>query len=168
MILSHPDLDHDRSHITQSHPLWALFLSFEHERIHLETSSILIRELPVDLVEYPEYWPSAHASIPLTDIWNPQQKKDYPENEELVCAEKTVTLGKPPNGPSFGWDNEYGARVEGIRIRNFGVRMDGNGKIFEMPSGQHFGLQSDHKIFINTAFAVFLKYTLCLGLGLLK
>ena len=132
LILSHPDLDHDRTHITQSHPLWSLFLSFEHERIHLETSSILIRELPVDLIEYPEYWPSAHASIPLTDIWNPQQKKDYPENEELVCAEKTVTLGKPSIWPSFGWDNEYGDRkIKHVGIFNAQRFMVSNGEYLE-------------------------------------
>lgn len=31
-------------------------MGYEHERIHIETSSVLIRELPSYLVELPEYW----------------------------------------------------------------------------------------------------------------
>jgi len=132
LILNHPDLDKDRSPITQSHPLWSLFLGFEHERIHLETSSILIRELPVDLVEFPKYWPSAHKSIPVTDIWNPKQNKDYPENEELVCAEKKIVLGKPHAWPSFGWDNEYGDRkTKTVGMFNAQRFMVSNGEYLE-------------------------------------
>ena len=36
-------------------PAWALFMAFEHERIHLETSSVLIRELPLRLVREPRW-----------------------------------------------------------------------------------------------------------------
>ena len=68
----------------------------------------------------------------MTDIWNPQQKKDYPENEELVCAEKTVTLGKPPTWPSFGWDNEYGDRkTKHVGIFNAQRFMVSNGEYLE-------------------------------------
>ena len=42
------------------HPLWAVMMGIEHEKIHLETSSVLIRELPVVLVQKPEEWPSYH------------------------------------------------------------------------------------------------------------
>ena len=31
-------------------------MGMEHERIHLETSSVLIRQLPVDMVTKPEGW----------------------------------------------------------------------------------------------------------------
>ena len=34
------------SPITMENPLWSLFMALEHDRIHLETSSVLIRELP--------------------------------------------------------------------------------------------------------------------------
>ena len=50
VIETHPGLASEHSPITQDHPLWALFMGFEHERIHLETSSVLIRELPLNLV----------------------------------------------------------------------------------------------------------------------
>ncbi len=35
---------------------WALFMGMEHERIHIETSSVLIRHLPVHRVEKPRGW----------------------------------------------------------------------------------------------------------------
>ena len=35
---------------------WALFMGFEHERIHLETSSVLIRQLPLHMVTTPQGW----------------------------------------------------------------------------------------------------------------
>ena len=48
---SHPDLDEGGPVIGWDHPLWALFMSFEHERIHLETSSVLFREAALPLVQ---------------------------------------------------------------------------------------------------------------------
>ncbi len=31
--------------VTMRSPLWALFMGFEHEKIHLETSSVLFRQV---------------------------------------------------------------------------------------------------------------------------
>jgi hypothetical protein len=39
--------------IKMNDPAWALIMGFEHERIHLETSSVLMRELPAHLVTRP-------------------------------------------------------------------------------------------------------------------
>lgn len=36
-------------------------MGMEHERIHIETSSVLIRQLPVDMVTKPEGWMYAPA-----------------------------------------------------------------------------------------------------------
>ena len=35
---------------------WAVFMGMEHERIHLETSSVLIRQLPLSMVTKPAGW----------------------------------------------------------------------------------------------------------------
>ena len=48
LITTHPALDEP---ITQDSPTWAFAMAFEHERIHLETSSVLIRELPAEYVK---------------------------------------------------------------------------------------------------------------------
>jgi hypothetical protein len=37
----------DMATITHESPYWALPMSFEHERIHIETSSVLLREMPL-------------------------------------------------------------------------------------------------------------------------
>jgi DNA repair protein RadC len=56
VIMNHPAYDTLATDIQKSQ-FWALVLGFEHERIHLETSSVLIRELPLKLVRQPEAWP---------------------------------------------------------------------------------------------------------------
>lgn len=52
-VMTHPSLDDSNGPVTvdQNHPMWALFMGFEHERIHLETSSVLFRETPYHLVQ---------------------------------------------------------------------------------------------------------------------
>lgn len=42
---------------------------------------------------------------------------DYPELELLQVPEGTVTLGKPSDFPSFGWDNEYGSKEMHVKVR---------------------------------------------------
>ena len=49
--------------IGQDSPLWALVMGFEHERIHFETSSVLISEMPIKYVRFPEGFPSYHPSV---------------------------------------------------------------------------------------------------------
>ena len=54
VIRTHSSLDKP---ITMASPAWSLAMGFEHERIHLETSSVLIRELPLEYVKGPDVWP---------------------------------------------------------------------------------------------------------------
>ena len=35
---------------------WAIMMGIEHERVHLETSAVLIRQLPIGLVSCPPGW----------------------------------------------------------------------------------------------------------------
>lgn len=37
--------------INFSHPMWAIMMGIEHEKIHLETTSCLIRQLPLTLIK---------------------------------------------------------------------------------------------------------------------
>ncbi|XP_078074416.1 uncharacterized protein LOC144497273 isoform X1 [Mustelus asterias] len=84
--------------ITVDSPWWAIFMGLEHERIHLETSSVLIRQMPIHLVQKPPSWKYASSNSGLKAFDNPLIK---------VPASQ-VTYGKPRNFPSYGWDNEYG------------------------------------------------------------
>ncbi|XP_065904281.1 hercynine oxygenase-like isoform X2 [Dysidea avara] len=84
--------------ITPQSPWWSLFMGMEHERIHLETSSVLIRQLPIDHVQKPTNW-----------IYAPPKISDAAvRNEMITVPEGTVRFGKPVDFPSYGWDNEYG------------------------------------------------------------
>lgn len=82
--------------ITQFDPAWIVLMGIEHERIHLETSSVLIRQLPIkDVRVTPNWLPCAIANI-------------APMNQLLAVKGKTVVLGKQDDANTYGWDNEYG------------------------------------------------------------
>lgn len=103
LIDTHPGLADGHPPITWEDPLWALFLGFEHERIHLETSSVLIRELPLDWIARPDHWPALAPAGPAGGE-PPLRAASFVER-----AGGQARLGKPRDWPSFGWDNEYGA-----------------------------------------------------------
>ncbi len=77
-------------------PLWALLMSLEHQRIHFETSSVLLRQYPLADLDRPEGWNYAptHGAPPL--------------NRLVHVPGGTVVLGKHRSVPTYGWDNEYG------------------------------------------------------------
>ncbi|AJE03225.1 5-histidylcysteine sulfoxide synthase [Geobacter pickeringii] len=92
--------------VTWEDPFWAIMMGIEHERIHLETSSVLIRQLPIDQV----------VQLPFWDIC--REAGEPPANALLPVPAGTVVLGKPKDHPLYGWDNEYGrheAEVAGFR-----------------------------------------------------
>lgn len=107
IIASHPRLD--GSPITWEHPLWGLFMGCEHDRIHLETSSVLFREMPADLVELPPEFPPPHPSSLQPSPGCPPPD-GVPSNPVLPVSARRVALGKPTDFPTYGWDNEYGQR----------------------------------------------------------
>lgn len=78
-------------------PFWVILMGIEHERIHLETSSVLIRQLPLELLE------NEHADWPVCGRDNPPV-----QNELLPVKGGTAVLGKGLDHPLYGWDNEYG------------------------------------------------------------
>lgn len=115
VILTHPDLESPIRNCDIKSPLWALFMGFEHEKIHFETTSVLIRELPVDWVETPKHWPALNPT-----------KNNFQKTIELVqsnpwqkFSSQTVKWGKKRDTPTFGWDNEYGTRE--IHLTDFEV-----------------------------------------------
>lgn len=128
VIETHPDFD--GTPIIDKDPLWALFMSFEHERIHLETSSVLIRELPNELVCKPKHWPEYYPLVDTT-AKQPKQFIDYPYNPLIEVPESQVQIGKPHDWHSYGWDNEYGEKnifLQPFRANKFLVS---NGEFFQ-------------------------------------
>jgi 5-histidylcysteine sulfoxide synthase len=84
--------------ITWDSPWWAIMMGIEHQRIHLETSSVLIRQLPLNEVRQLDFWDICHES----DV--------APENALLVVSGGEIRLGKDWDDPLYGWDNEYGSK----------------------------------------------------------
>lgn len=78
-------------------PFWAIMMGIEHSRIHLETSSVLIRQLPIEEVRAHPLWPICPSS------------GAAPANEMIPVPEGTVRLGKTKAHPLYGWDNEFGS-----------------------------------------------------------
>ena len=122
VVETHPLLEPGYGAITQSSPLWALVMAFEHERIHFETSSVLMRELPIELVQKPLHWP---ASLSIT------HGVDFPRNAMIEQGASQVSLGKPEDWPTFGWDNEYGNETRHVRAFEASQFLVSNGEFLE-------------------------------------
>jgi 5-histidylcysteine sulfoxide synthase/putative 4-mercaptohistidine N1-methyltranferase len=84
--------------ITWDSPWWAVIMGIEHERIHLETSSVLIRQMPLQRVRSMDFWNICEDS------------GTAPQNELLPVKGKEIVLGKDYSDPLYGWDNEYGKK----------------------------------------------------------
>jgi 5-histidylcysteine sulfoxide synthase/putative 4-mercaptohistidine N1-methyltranferase len=91
--------------IRQDSPAWVILMGIEHERIHLETSSVIMRMMPLDDLrrgdelspDQQQLWAACHvAGKPHANDW-------------LPVAGRTVRLGKPATDRTYGWDNEYGS-----------------------------------------------------------
>jgi 5-histidylcysteine sulfoxide synthase/putative 4-mercaptohistidine N1-methyltranferase len=82
--------------VTWDDSFWVILMGIEHERIHLETSSVLMRQLPLEQVKSQPDWPVCPES------------GSAPPNELREVPAGPVVLGKPRNHALYGWDNEYG------------------------------------------------------------
>lgn len=82
--------------ITEASPWWVILMGIEHENIHLETSSVLIRQLPFAAVKANEAWKEYEEDVPA------------PVNTFVEVNTGRVRLGKGKDAVLFGWDNEYG------------------------------------------------------------
>jgi len=92
-------------------PLWPVMMGIEHERIHLETSSVLIRQLDLRFVQSSNLFPIC-----------PDQSEPAPENTLLDVASGQVTIDHQDPAVYYGWDNEYGkhqASVTGFQASKY-------------------------------------------------
>lgn len=83
--------------IDWDHRWWPILMGIEHERIHLETSSVLIRQHALHYVKpHPEWQPCRISG-------------EAPRNDVVSIPAGPVKLGKPASDQTYGWDNEYGS-----------------------------------------------------------
>lgn len=85
--------------IDWNNPFWAILMGIEHQRIHIETSSVIIRRLPLDEVVTLDEWKVC------------PHRGDAPDNALLDVPGTKVTLGKSKDHPLYGWDNEFGSHT---------------------------------------------------------
>ena len=77
---------------------WAILMGIEHERIHLETSSVLIRQLPIE-------WVTPQSAWPICPFFE-SNRENVAANTLVAQQGGELTLGK--DDQYYGWDNEYG------------------------------------------------------------
>lgn len=107
--------------ISWEDPLWIILMGIEHERIHIETSSVLIRELPIDKVRKHDFWGGICVD-----------SGEFPKNELLPVGGEIMALGKGRDGGEFyGWDNEYGNKIEYIEEFKASKYLVSNGEFLE-------------------------------------
>jgi 5-histidylcysteine sulfoxide synthase/putative 4-mercaptohistidine N1-methyltranferase len=92
-------------------PWWIIVMGIEHERIHLETSSVLIRQHALKYVKPHPAWEPCRKTGPA------------PENELVAVPTSDIRLGRDIDDPIvYGWDNEFGrhdARVEAFQASRY-------------------------------------------------
>ncbi|HLP05842.1 MAG TPA: 5-histidylcysteine sulfoxide synthase [Paludibacter sp.] len=101
------------------HPLWIIMMGIEHERIHLETSSVLIRQLSLDKV--------------ISGLFGKicPERGVAPVNGLLPVTGAEVVLGKENGHPLYGWDNEYGRRTEEVEDFHASKFLVSNGEFLQ-------------------------------------
>jgi len=75
---------------------WPIVMGIEHERIHLETTSVLIRQHDITKVQSLPQWAACTES------------GEAPKNELVTVVAGSVSLGKSFDDAYYGWDNEHG------------------------------------------------------------
>lgn len=91
--------------ITWESPWWVILMGIEHERIHIETSSVLHRQMPLEYIRT--------SDLPICQL-----SGEAPANSMVAVSGGAIRLGKEHSDPYYGWDNEYGehhAEVEDFR-----------------------------------------------------
>ena len=101
------------------HPFWIILMGIEHERIHLETSSVLIRQVPLPYLKPIASWKICQEAAPA------------PQNSLLPVEGKKITIGKSFNDPLYGWDNEYGTHEADVLPFKASKYLCSNGEFLE-------------------------------------
>lgn len=105
--------------IMQDCAMWIILMGIEHERIHIETSLVLHRQMPLEFIkEVPEFSSCSH--------WG-----DAPINELRDIESQTIQLGKNRSHNLYGWDNEYGNYEEDVSEFQTSKFLVSNGEFME-------------------------------------
>lgn len=104
-------------------PFWVVLMGIEHEYIHLETSSVLMRQHALHYVKPHSAWQPCSLSGPA------------PTNQMLDIPAGRVVLGRSLSDPIYGWDNEYGQHQADVMSFKASRYLVSNGEFLEFFEG---------------------------------
>ncbi|MBA3025787.1 MAG: 5-histidylcysteine sulfoxide synthase [Sulfurimonas sp.] len=113
--------------INDESPMWIILMGIEHERIHLETSLVLHREMPLAFVKE------------LKDFECTQTSGIAPKNELVKIPASDVKLGKEKSHNLYGWDNEYGRYEEHVEEFEVSKYLVSNGEFMAFVEAGGYG-----------------------------
>ncbi|CAM3941638.1 5-histidylcysteine sulfoxide synthase [Arcobacter cloacae] len=101
--------------------MWIILMGIEHENIHIETSSVLLRELDIKYLRKDEIF-----------TYSNEFSNDYPINELIDVKGGDVILQKDRKNPIFyGWDNEFSYHASKINDFKASKYLVSNGEFLE-------------------------------------
>ncbi|UTJ05315.1 5-histidylcysteine sulfoxide synthase [Arcobacter roscoffensis] len=102
-------------------PMWIIMMGIEHENIHIETSSVLLRELKIKYMSDDELFE-----------YKNEESHDYPTNELVEVKGGEVVLEKDRQNPVYyGWDNEFSFHKANIKDFKASKYLVSNGEFLE-------------------------------------
>jgi len=102
-------------------PMWIILMGIEHENIHIETSSVLLRELDIKYLIKDEIFQYCN-----------EFSEKYPQNELIDVKGGEVFLEKDYENPVFyGWDNEFAFHKAYIKDFKASKYLVSNGEFLE-------------------------------------
>lgn len=125
--------------ITWQSPFWVILMGIEHERIHLETSSVLMRQLDIQYIRNPSIFTICKLyTVP--DYFNISSLNNLLEDNNNICnrykdindtqVQKIINTDDTmidikgdtiyhdknfTNQQVYGWDNEYGKLLNTVK-----------------------------------------------------
>jgi 5-histidylcysteine sulfoxide synthase/putative 4-mercaptohistidine N1-methyltranferase len=105
--------------ISDDSGMWIILMGIEHERIHIETSLVLHRQMPLEFIK----------EIDFIDLCKDVAKA--PKNKMLKIKPRHVELGKNKSHYLYGWDNEYGKYEEDVSEFQTSKYLVSNGEFME-------------------------------------
>jgi hypothetical protein len=79
-------------------PLWVILLGIEHERIHLETSAVIMRRVPLELINPVQDFPECNYQQKNLEMTPKNQMQEVPAWRGMWERSKEEAV-------TYGWDN---------------------------------------------------------------
>jgi len=113
--------------IREDSSMWIILMGIEHERIHIETSLVLHRQMPLHLVKE------------VSEFSICKKSSAAPKNSMLDINAVDIELGKEKSHNLYGWDNEYGSYKEHVESFKVSTYLVSNSEFMEFVESDGYG-----------------------------